>query len=138
MRYFIVKFLLAGVAGTVAALLLNNVAVGMTVFVIMAIAVWMPVYVRYAHDNPQHFWFKRKLYGWGWTPVTWQGWTVIALYLVLVFTFAMTIDESSPPREMVFTFWLPVAVLTTLLIRIAYRKGEPPRWQWGKDISKYQ
>lgn len=29
-------------------------------------------YLDYIRDNPHGYWFKRKLYGWGWTPVTWQ------------------------------------------------------------------
>ena len=30
-----------------------------------------------------------------------------------------------------FTFFLPIALLTAALIRIAYSKGEPPKWMWG-------
>jgi hypothetical protein len=30
-------------------------------------------YIEYLKDNPQGYWFKRKVWGWGWTPVTWQG-----------------------------------------------------------------
>lgn len=29
--------------------------------------------VEYLKDNPEGYWFKRKLYGWGWTPAKWQG-----------------------------------------------------------------
>lgn len=88
-------------------------------------------YLAYLKDNPNHYWFKRKLYGWGWTPVTWQGWTVTLLYVILVIAFALTIDERSSDREVVFTFVLPVTLLTIALIRICYKKGEKPRWQWG-------
>ncbi|HZX50161.1 MAG TPA: hypothetical protein VFE94_03385 [Candidatus Paceibacterota bacterium] len=34
-------------------------------------------YIAYAKDNPKGHWFKRKLFGWGWTPVTRQGWAVV-------------------------------------------------------------
>jgi len=78
-------------------------------------------------------WFRRKTYGWGWIPVTWQGWALVFGYVILVVGFALTIDESSPPREMVFTFLLPVVLLTIALLRIAYKKGETPRWQWGEE-----
>lgn len=86
---------------------------------------------KYYHDNPQGYWFKRKLYGWGWTPVTWQGWLVTALYVALVLFFACTIDTDSPPQEIAFTFLLPITLLTITFFRIAYHKGEKPRWQWG-------
>ena len=88
-------------------------------------------YKAYLADNPEGYWFKRRLYGWGWTPATWQGWTVVFVYVALVLTFAFTLDESSPQREVVFTFFLPLALLTFALIRVMYRTGEKPKWQWG-------
>lgn len=90
-------------------------------------------YLTYIRDNPNGYWFKRKLYGWGWTPVKWQGWVVIALYVLAIVLFSLTIDDNSPAREVAFTFILPVVFLTVLLIRICYKKGERPRWQWGLD-----
>ena len=88
-------------------------------------------YAEYLRDNPKGYWFKRKLYGWGWTPVKWQGWVVVLLYILLVLAFALTLDESSSQKEVVFTFILPLLFLTVALIRISYLKGESPRWQWG-------
>lgn len=78
-------------------------------------------------------WFKRKLFGWGWTPVTWQGWFITSAYVALIAVFAMTIDENSPGREVIFTFAFPVTLLTIAFIRIACKKGESPKWRWGKD-----
>jgi hypothetical protein len=88
--------------------------------------------VEYLKDNPQNLWFKRKLYGWGWTPAKWQGWAVIAVYITAVLAFAFTIDKDSSGREVVFTGILPIILLTITLIRICYKKGESPRWQWGR------
>lgn len=88
-------------------------------------------YLQYIKDNPEHLWFKRKLYGWGWTPATWQGWLVIFAYIVLVLLFAFTVDEKSPTNEIIFTSALPITLLTVTLIRICYKTGEKPRWQWG-------
>jgi len=78
-------------------------------------------YIDYFNDNPQKLWFKRKLYGWGWVPVTWQGWLVLGVYIALLVVFSLTIDENSPPREVAFTFFLPVTLLTIALFRICYR-----------------
>lgn len=85
----------------------------------------------YLRNNPERYWFKRKLYGWGWTPATWEGWLTVGVYVVLVFAFAFTIDEQSPTREVFFTGILPITLLTATLIRICYLTGEKPRWQWG-------
>lgn len=76
-------------------------------------------------------WFKRKRYGWGWTPATWQGRVITLVYLLLVAGFSLTVNDNSPLREVLFTFILPVVLLTVTFIRIAYKKGERPRWQWG-------
>lgn len=92
-------------------------------------------YIQYLKDNPEHYWFKRKLYGWGWTPATWQGWTVILVYLVSIILFSLTIDDNSPVNEVMFTFILPVILLTATMIRICYKTGQKPRWQWGKDLG---
>ncbi|MFZ4500319.1 MAG: HAD-IIB family hydrolase [Minisyncoccia bacterium] len=76
-------------------------------------------------------WFKRKVYGWGWYPATWQGWLVLAVYIASMFAFAGSVDNSSPDREVFFMLVLPFLILTTALIRICYARGESPRWQWG-------
>lgn len=81
----------------------------------------------------QKLWFKRKTYGWGWTPVTWQGWAVIGVYIAIVTALAYTIDQRSPVSEVMFTFVLPSLFLTGALIRLCYKKGERPRWQWGES-----
>lgn len=81
-------------------------------------------------------WFKRKTYGWGWTPITWQGWVCVLVYILAIIAFALTIDENSSPREVAFTFALPVVLLTLTMFRIGYAKGEKPRWQWGREENK--
>ncbi len=90
----------------------------------------------YIQDNPQGYWFKRKLYGWGWAPATWQGALVILGYLIAITALALTLDETSPMREIAFTFILPTFILTAALIGICYKKGEKPRWQWGIPRKK--
>ncbi len=92
-------------------------------------------YIKYLNDNPQGYWFKAKLYGWGWTPVKWQGWLVIFAYIVLILTLILMREESisgNPDSGSNFlTLALPIILFTTILIFICYKKGEKPRWQWG-------
>lgn len=88
-------------------------------------------YIHYLKDNPKNYWFKAKLYGWGWVPVTWQGWAVIGVYTACLVLFGLTLDEQSSVREVMFTFVLPLFLLTITLIRICYLKGEKPSWRWG-------
>jgi hypothetical protein len=97
-------------------------------------------YRTYLKDNPQGFWFKRKLFGWGWTPVKWQGWAVVLVYVMLILALALSREKSVPGNpdsgSNFVTFALPIIVLTILFIVIAYKKGEKPRFQWGFPPEK--
>lgn len=75
--------------------------------------------------------FKAKRYGWGWYPVTWQGWLVTIVFTSIIVALAVTVDEDSAPSEIGFMLILPIAILTAAFIRIAYVTGEKPRWRWG-------
>lgn len=104
-------------------------------YLYMSLKEYFKAHSDYLHDNPNNYWFKAKLYGWGWTPVRWQGWSVVALYLVLVLGIVSLSEKDIPGNPdsgtNVLTFALPILVLTVLLLVIAYKKGEKPRWQWG-------
>ncbi len=92
-------------------------------------------YLDYIQDNPEHYWFKRKIWGWGWVPATWQGWFTTALYIALVSLLALVREEVIPGNpdsgSNFLVSGLPFIVLTVLFIFILYTKGEKPKWQWG-------
>lgn len=121
------------IGGLVGWFLSASPVLGVVIFVGLLMHPFAKVYVPYAQNNPKHLWFKRKIYGWGWTPVTWQGWLATVLYVALLVAFALTIDDNSPTREVMFTFVLPAVLLTVAFIRLAYAKGEKPKWQWGDN-----
>ncbi|MCF7834152.1 MAG: hypothetical protein K9L98_02225 [Candidatus Pacebacteria bacterium] len=99
-------------------------------------------YIAYLKDNPNGYWFKRKLYGWGWTPVKWQGWGVLFVYVAIISALLISREEDIPGNpdsgSNFLVFALPVIILTILFVIIAYKKGEKPRWQWGikKEIKE--
>ena len=75
------------------------------------------------------FWFPAKTYGWGWGPPNcWQGWAVIAGFLLLDAAGAALLI----PVQATEGFIAYTTVLTLILIIICWRKGEPLRWRWGK------
>ena len=79
-------------------------------------------------------WFKRKIYGWGWTPSTWQGYLSTITYVIL--TLAPALIETQYIKEHTLCYTGYVALLTAALIAICYKKGEKPRWQWGKKTPQ--
>lgn len=81
-------------------------------------------------EKQTSYWFKRKRFGWGYVPVTWQGWMLIAAY-VLVITLAATAFLDGTPGESAF-FILIFILATAGLFQISFRKGPWPRWRWGK------
>lgn len=95
--------------------------------------------IAYLQDNPKGYWFKRKLYGWGWVPVTWQGWLVVVIFIALLLWngFALGTD-GEPSNEDVFWFFFNLILLVTALLFVCFKTGETPRWQWGipKDQPK--
>jgi hypothetical protein len=78
--------------------------------------------------NEKKIWFPAKKYGWGWgPPVCWQGWVVLALYVVSISLGAFFL----PPDEHPAGFITSVVVLSILLTFVCWLKGEKPGWRWG-------
>ena len=92
-------------------------------------------YIAYLKDNPQGYWFKAKLYGWGWSPAKWQGWLVIFVYVALITTLMFMGEKdilgNPDSGSNILVLALPIVVLTGLLIFICYKKGEKPHFQSG-------
>lgn len=83
----------------------------------------------YNMEMKNKIWFKRKKYGFGWYPVSWQGWLTILIWVIL-FVFTISYFDHEWLKNLIIVF-----ILTSLLIYISYKKGEKPGWRWGdKDI----
>jgi hypothetical protein len=81
-------------------------------------------------QTPQKYWFPAKRYGWGWgPPATWQGWVVMLIFFVLLFTGMAWLI----PRYGNIIFIAYAIALTVALIAVCRIKGESPRWRSGAD-----
>ena len=85
-------------------------------------------YIAYLKENPKNLWFKRKLYGWGWVPVRWQGWLVIIIAVSFVFLGISIGQADDAPGAALLGFLIMLAII----LLFGYWKGEKPRWQWGQ------
>lgn len=83
------------------------------------------------------YWFRRKLYGWGWFPVTWQGWLITLFFILIMllngYFFNYRVSNIGKPTKFDWFLFYGIIILSTLiLILICYKKGEKPKWSWGK------
>jgi hypothetical protein len=89
-------------------------------------------YVEYLKDNPKGYWFKARIFGWGWTPARWQGWVTSAIFLVLLALNAFRLNVGVYPKnEQPLEFIIETIILVAILFIVCYKTGEKPRWQWG-------
>lgn len=78
------------------------------------------------------YWFKRRRYGWGWTPCTWQGWALLAVMVLLVVVPGMLMPRGGSAGATVgFLAWTLLVVAA--FVAIAAAKGPRPRWRWGRS-----
>ncbi len=96
-------------------------------------------YKKYIKDNPQGYWFKAKLYGWGWTPATWQGWVTMLVFMILIIFNAWRLENITSDETIFATRYLwQTFVLVGLLILICFAKGEKPSFRWGLPDKYHQ
>lgn len=80
-------------------------------------------------------WFKAKLYGWGWYPVSWQGWGITLAYILfLARTFVLADKESHSVSDTLIRVAGPFIVVSLMFLFFCYTRGERPRWRWRKDL----
>lgn len=85
-----------------------------------------------AKTRMKKYWFVAKSYGWGWTPSSWQGWLVLAVFVVLIVLNFLRIDSASHSGSDTLINWVPqTLILVLVLVGVCYLTGEKPRFQWG-------
>ncbi len=84
--------------------------------------------------SKNNYWFKRRRYGYGWIPTTWQGITTVVVFiLVLLFGLVLLKDvpENTYTKEVGYYLVLVFGAAITLVL-LSYLKGPTPKWRWGK------
>jgi hypothetical protein len=83
--------------------------------------------IEHYKNNPEGYWFKRNLFGWGWVPVKWQGWLVTVIAVALV-ALGIYIGETDDAPGAAF---LGISLAALLTFGFGHKKGEKACWQWG-------
>ena len=81
--------------------------------------------------NEKIFWFGLKRFGWGWVPITWQGWLSLLIYVLIILSNSNLFQrQANPTSGSWWAFWLINLAATIGLIWLCYKKGPTPKWQW--------
>lgn len=84
-----------------------------------------------------NLWFRRKTYGWGWTPITWQGWLVTAFFLAMPLVVKLIVRWFEFSKNIqTFSMLSVIPLVVVGLVVVCLRHGEKPRWQWGIKTTK--
>lgn len=88
-------------------------------------------YVDYLKDNPRGYWFRSRPFGWGWVPATWQGFSMIFIFLGYAIFLVTGLSTPEPTILELKSFFVKFIVAIGALIVIAALTGEKPSWRWG-------
>jgi hypothetical protein len=82
-------------------------------------------------------WFKRKRWGYGWSPNTVRGWSLTFAYLLVISALSIAF-ASQDELNIYFSFAIGVLVIviTVTFFFITLRHAPPPAWQWGEYNKK--
>lgn len=85
----------------------------------------MPDEVKQAYRVREGYWFAPKLFGYGATPVTWQGWALALGYVAALIAVIRFLPGDAPK--------ISVGVaLTIAFLLICWRKTDGGwHWHWG-------
>jgi hypothetical protein len=80
------------------------------------------------------YWFAPKRYGYGATPVTWEGWAVTGAGIaVILLAVLLPVSERANLAAWI-GFMAVVGVTVAILWIISRRKTDGEwRWRWGKE-----
>jgi len=81
-------------------------------------------------------WFKAKRFGWGWQPISWQGWIITLIYVLGIANFAIEASPEHSGSDFLLFFAPKFILLTLSFLAICYLKGEKPAWHWNGKPRK--
>jgi uncharacterized membrane protein YbhN (UPF0104 family) len=82
----------------------------------------------------KRYWFKRRRYGAGRIPVTWEGWLlVIVFFSFFVFAVSTFFKNSAQASLHDYRWFQWTVIIATLLFLTTVSKTSPKgKWRWGR------
>jgi hypothetical protein len=82
------------------------------------------------------YWFVPKRYGYGATPVTWEGWVVVAIFVAIVAAFALIYRRRKAANLSNRTPWLALAASIAVFVWVCAMKTNGTwAWRWGQSAQ---
>ena len=79
------------------------------------------------------YWFRPKRYGYGATPVTWQGWAVTISVVLAVVAVSLAVELTGRHLWTLAALIVFDAIAIAALVIISRRKTDGEwRWRWGE------
>lgn len=79
------------------------------------------------------FWFRPKIYGYGATPSTWEGWVVIAVHVALVLGCVFLMIWYQENYSLIAASLTVMALSTAGMVWVCWHKTDGAwGWRWGK------
>jgi hypothetical protein len=80
------------------------------------------------------YWFKPKRYGYGATPVTWEGWALVAVVVAVVAGSGFLLLAGAPDITRLVIWWTIVALAVAVTVAVSKPRTEGVwRWRWGRE-----
>jgi hypothetical protein len=80
------------------------------------------------------YWFRPKRYGYGATPITWEGWTLIIGVVATMVAVSLSLRFTTTSLWALATLLVFDAIALGTLAFVRHRKTDGDwRWRWGRD-----
>ena len=82
------------------------------------------------------YWFRKRKYGVGLTPATWQGWLLLIVFVLLFLSISHLSGNLNYARNRT-NIIAELVILVAVFVAAVYWKGEKPiQWRWGKKTPE--
>jgi len=81
------------------------------------------------------YWFKPKRYGYGATPVTWEGWAVTGAGIAIILVASLLLSDWSAVGLANWIAFVAVVTITVAALSIVSARMTDGvwRWRWGNE-----